>query len=384
MHDVFRAVGSAATTRNVIPLHVGEPAFRPPRSVGPAIDASFSAGLATYCDAAGLPALRGALAERVTRDTGRSVSAPQVVVTPGSTQALYALLTLLGLPGAEVLLPVPYWPVYVQQCAALGLRPRFYEVGEDGRIDLESLGRKLGSSTAAVVVNSPANPSGAILSRDTLSGLLAVTRDSGTPIVSDEAYEDFVFEGEHESIASAGAAQDGSPARVWTVRTFSKAFALTGLRVGYVVAPTAADADKLVRVQEASLVCPSTPAQHGALAALAERRSAVQVARGHLHGVRSRVLPLLRHAGLLKRPPPGGWYAMCRIPEWVEGPQAFADLLLHEYGVGVASGEFFVADALEDLADRAGAVRWVRVALCGDAESAEVGVRRLCAAARRS
>lgn len=384
LHDVFRQVqefcASSGAGGTVIGLHVGEPGFEPPEEVAHAIRKSFRNGGARYGDAEGLYSLRSMLAEKVRTENFLPVCPEQVIVTPGSSQALYAVMTALTSPGDEILLPVPYWPIYVQQCAALGLKPRFYYVAPDGNIDVNALALALSQRTRALIVNSPSNPSGAILSVATLNQILDLTAPYQTAIINDEAYEDFAFDTAHVSLGKLET-ERGDTSRVYSVYTFSKTFALTGLRVGYIVAPNLWAAGMLTRVQEACLVCPSTPAQRGAEAAMSVREQAVKRARQHLEAVRASVLPMLLKAGLLECVPPGGWYAMCRIPESIDDTKQFCAALLRNQGVAVAPGGSFGACATT-LGNRevVESASCIRVALCGPLDAVKDGVQRICTA----
>jgi aspartate aminotransferase len=367
LHHVFRRVEqrrSAHPDQRIVPLHVGEPAFEPLIDAGRAMELAVRDRRAGYCDAGGIPALRDALCEKVRRDNLVSTTPERIFVGPGSTQLLLSLLRALTGPGDAVLLPRPYWPIYLHQCSVLGLTPSFYAVASSGHVDVEALASH-GERVKVLVLNSPSNPQGAVLDRTTLLDVLELAHRYGWHVVSDEAYEDFAFIGEHLSPASLEA-ELGRPSRVTSVFSFSKTFGLTGLRLGYLVAPTRSVADAVRRVQEASIVAPSTPAQYAGLAALAARPATVAANRRLLARSRAVALRQLVDAGLLDAPTAGGWYALCRTPVGFGSGAEFAEVLFDETGVAVVEGAAFGVEGC------------FRIALCVSPEDIDVGVRAIC------
>ena len=206
----------------VFRLHVGDPDFTPPQHV---IDASCDAlqkGKTHYAPSVGLEELRKALAEKARTRNGIAATTEQVVVTPGSTQALFASMELMLGAGDEMLLPEIYWPNYVQQVLLIGARPRFYPLGRGYQPDLAKIKEQVTPKARAILINSPSNPTGAVFPDVTLRALydLAVERDLW--ILSDEAYEDFIFGGSHHSLGSFERDVPESQRRVFTLFTFSK------------------------------------------------------------------------------------------------------------------------------------------------------------------
>jgi aspartate aminotransferase len=371
LHRVFRRVEErrrAHPDQRVVPLHVGEPAFAPLIDAGEAMERAVRERRAGYCDAGGIAELRDALCEKVRSDNLLSVTPELMFVGPGSTQLLLSLFRALTRPGDVVLLPRPYWPIYVHQCGLLGVTPAFYDVGSDGALDLEALAWH-GRRAKVLVLNSPSNPQGAVLDRSTFERALELAHRHGWQVVSDEAYEDFVFVGDHISPASIEA-EAGRPNRVSTLFSFSKTYGLTGLRLGYLATPTRQVADAVRRVQEASIVAPSTPAQYAGLAALATRHATVAANRELMAHSRDVALPQLVEAGLLDAPPAGGWYALGRIPAGYDGDAEFAEVLFDETGVAVVEGSAF---GVED---------GFRIALCARPDDVAEGVRAICSLAR--
>lgn len=385
LHQVFRRVNAFADEHPeaaVTHLHVGDAGFPPPDGVGAALAATYEQGIAGYCDGVGLVELRDVLADKVITETGRWCTAERIVVSPGSTHALYALFSLVAEPGDTILLPAVHWPVYLQQIAALGLRPRFYGTNAAGEVDRDAIEDALAAGCRLVLLNSPANPTGYILQSDAIAWVIEAAAAHEAVIVSDEAYEDFAFAAPHTSVAAvrSHSRTDGRDAPpIFTTYTFSKTFALTGLRVGYVVCPDPGWAAALGRVQEASLVCPSTPAQHGALHAMSYRDTAIARARAHLLAARRLALPRLTELGLVTYQPAGGWYVMCDVPAPYDNAEVFADHLLQTHGVGVAPARLFSPPGHGNgNGSRATPTeQQFRLALCGDLTELERGVDRL-------
>ncbi len=218
-----------------IHLEVGEPDFPTPEHVVEAAHEAARMGLTRYAPNAGLPVLREALADKIARRNGYEARPEQVVVTQGGIQALYLALRALLEPGDEVLLPDPAWPNYRMIAHLLGARVLSYPlVAEGGFLPrLEDLERLATPRTRAMLVNSPSNPLGTVVPRELMEGLLAFARRRGLWLVSDEVYDEVVFDGD---FVSAGSLADPSD-RLVSVYSFSKVYAMTGWRVGYLVAP---------------------------------------------------------------------------------------------------------------------------------------------------
>ncbi|MFG2603290.1 pyridoxal phosphate-dependent aminotransferase [Streptomyces sp. NPDC048514] len=390
LHAVFRAAEDRerATGRPVVKLHVGEPYFPPPREVALAVEHAVHEGRTAYTSAEGMLTLREALAVKLETENGHRTSPDRVFVTPGSCQGLAALFQSLARPGDELLMPELHWPIHLQQVLLAGFRPVFYALGPGYRPSLDSLRAAVTPRTRAVLVNSPANPTGAVIDTESMAAILELARAHDLQIVSDEAYEHFVYEGEHVSFASLESGVPEEERRIFSTFTFSKSLAMTGYRLGYVVTPNEAAAHALRVVQEASIIGPSTPVQYAGLTALKAEDSARANAR-MVRANRDRALPALREAGLLAELPQGGWYAVIDVGSTGVDAETFAASLLeaHEVGVAPAAG-FALRPVLADdgrvlSADPAPEARTlVRLAFCGDPDELDTGVARLLAHTR--
>jgi len=323
-------------------LHVGDPDFRPPDAVVDATSAALRSGRTHYAPTAGVQDLRVALAEKARVRNGLGVTTEQVIVTPGSTQALFATLQLLFGPGDEVLVPEIYWPNYVQEVLLLGGRPVFYPLGPGYQPDLGAIPELVTAKTRAILINSPSNPTGAVFPEPTLRALYELARERDLWVLSDEAYEDFVFSGKHVSPGSFERELPESERRVFTLYTFSKSYAMTGLRLGCVLAPTLYAATLLRKCQEPLVASAGMPIQLGAIPALRdEERAGVATMRDAYRRRRDLALSILQPAGMADYVPEGAFYIMADVSATGMNGDDFAVALLREERVAVAPGAGF-------------------------------------------
>ncbi|WP_202638500.1 pyridoxal phosphate-dependent aminotransferase [Bailinhaonella thermotolerans] len=360
LHEIHRLVRLRGP--ETIALHVGEPYIRMPQAVTEAFARAVRDGLTSYTDAPGLPELREALAARF--PGGGAPSPERVFVTPGSCQAIAAVLQSVAFEGGVALLPEVHWPIHLQQVLMAGLRPRFYA-------DPAALDELWSPEVCALVVNSPANPSGVVLGEEAIAAAHAWAARRRVWLISDEAYEDFVYAGAPARPAALDAALPAGDRVVFSVRTFSKGFSMTGCRLGYVAAPTDERARLLRRVQEATLIAPSTPVQYAGLAALACGDAHLAAHHAYVRATRDEVVRL---AGpLLRSVPDGGWYALLDLSAHTADSDALCRELLDSAGVAVAPGRGFVPPG-----DPRGP-GLARLTLCWEREVTLEGVRRLLA-----
>lgn len=385
LHRVFRdaAHHERVTGTEVTKLHVGEPYFAPPPQVALALAEAVNRGRTAYTDVEGLPELREALVTKLAEENGVDTAPSRVFVTPGSCQGLAALMQAVAEPGAGILLPELHWPIHLQQALLAGLRPVFYPLGPDYRPDPETVLAAATPETKVLLLNSPANPTGAVLDTETLSALLDTARRRGWQIISDEAYEHFVFDGDHISTESLERDVPVAERIVHSVYTFSKSLAMTGYRLGYLSTANEGTARAMRIVQEANIIAMSTPVQHAGLAAL-RMGGVVRQNRAMVLANRDSTLPAVRDAGLLPDLPAGGWYAVLDVAPTGLTAEQFADRLLKARHVAVVPGTGF---ALEPRLDARGRVvsaepaPWsrhlVRIAICVAPEVLRHGVQEL-------
>jgi aspartate aminotransferase len=232
--DAIMAIAALARQRpGCIRLELGEPDFPTPEHIRRAAMAALSEPI-RYGPAAGLPSLRAAIAAKVARINHYIIMPEQVVVATGGTGAIFAALRTITESGDEVLLPDPAWSLYPNILACLGVRPIFYPLhGErDWLPDPAEIARLITPHTRVLLINTPANPSGTVFPRELIMELLDICRRYDLYLVSDEAYDELVYDGEHVSPAALA---DGD-ARVISCYSLSKTYAMTGWRIGYAVA----------------------------------------------------------------------------------------------------------------------------------------------------
>lgn len=326
-------------------------------------------GHTAYGDSRGLGALHEALAKRL---AGNGSPVPdRIFVTPGSCQAISAILQSIAVDGGQVVLSQLHWPMHLQQVTMTGMTAVFAPFGDDGRSITDALEASAGDRVVAVLVNSPGNPSGRVWSAEELRELHEWAVRRRVTVISDEAYEDFVFDGEPARIAELDLQLPPEERVVFSVHTFSKGYSMTGCRLGYATAPNDERALLLSRVQEATLVAPSTPVQYAALAALGAQAH-VSAHHEYVRQTRDAVVELLGDK-IVYLAPAGGWYVLADLGAFVEDTYRFCKQALAEIDVGIAPGRGFLP------AGHPTAERLVRITLSAERETTLEGVHRLAA-----
>jgi aspartate aminotransferase len=324
----------------VIGLHVGEPSFPTPPHVVEGARRAMAAGHTRYVSNAGIPELRGALAEKVARVNGLTVEPSQVIVTNGGMEALFVSLASMLSEGDEVLLPDPGWPGFDNAVRVLRGRAVHYalEPGRGFLPDVAELERLVTARTRALLVNFPSNPLGAMLPAALAEELVRFADAHDLWLLSDECYDQITFGAEHVSPARFDA-----EGRVLSCFSFSKTYAMTGMRVGYVVAPLDA-AGVLATMQEPVVACVNAPAQHAALAALEGPQDLVAEMRAAYRSRRDLAAAALDSAGLAYLMPEGAFYLWIDVSPVCGGDvKAWALELLRAAGVALAPGTAFGA-----------------------------------------
>lgn len=358
---------SAASLDGVLHLEIGEPDFPTPSHIVDAVVRALASGSVKYTLSRGTPELRALLAAKL-RERNRIDAPPEaIVVTSGGTPAVYGALAALLDPGDGVLLPDPGWPSAEMAVTLLRARPLRYRLTpESGYLpDLEQL-EALAPQARLLVLNTPSNPTGAVFGRALLESLLELAQRHDLIVLSDEVYEEIVFDADHVSIGSLG-----DPDRVVSVFSFSKSYAMTGWRVGYVVAPLEV-AEAIVKVQEAIVACPSWPGQKAAEAALTGPQDAVAAMRAAYRTRRDVAVAALEREGLLLAVPQGAFYVMADVRALSDDTYAIARTLLHRQRVAVAPGESFGPNG-------GGAVR---LSLASSEEVVVEAIKRIASAVR--
>ncbi len=346
-----------------IRLETGEPNFNTPRHVCEAAAKAAFDGFTKYTANAGIPPLREALAAKVTERNGIDAAADQVVVTSGAVAGIYSSMVSLVDPGTEMLLGDPSWPNYAQMMQLLKITPVHFPLrAENGLVpqaaDVEPL---ITERTRAIMLNSPGNPTGAVTDAAALADLMELARRHDLLVFADEVYDEIVFDEPYVPAAPLDA--DG---RVITFFSFSKTYAMTGWRVGYLVVPPGVS-PLIVRAQEPITSCVNAPAQMGALAAVTGPQDCVAEMRDAYRHRRDIVTEFLTGRDIPHVRPRGAFYLMIDVSRSGSSGMDFALRLLKEKQVAAVPGDTFGP----------GSGRFVRVSLATAPDLLIEGVTRL-------
>ncbi len=252
---------------NVIGFGMGEPDFNTPKNIADAAIKAIKDGFTKYTPTSGILELREAICEKLLGDNGLKYSPTQVVVSSGAKQVTHNLILVLCDSGDEVIIPSPYWVSYPEQVKMAGARPVYVQgTDETGfKVTPESLKEAITPRTKVLLLNSPGNPTGVVYTEEELRTLAGIAVEKGIYVISDEIYEKIIYDGiKHASPASFG---DEFMNRVITVNGFSKAYAMTGWRLGYAAGPENV-IKATIRLQDHTTSCANSIAQKAAVEAL--------------------------------------------------------------------------------------------------------------------
>lgn len=330
-------------------LAVGEPDVRVAPHIAAAAKAAWDADDTNYTHNAGTPALRRAFADRFAADHGATLDPERIWATIGGTQALHQALGLVLDPGDEVLVPDPGYTTFSMSPRMLSAVPVPYALREEAGFqpEVDRLDALVTPRTRAIIVNSPSNPLGTVLDEDAARGILAFARRHDLWVISDEVYGALTWDRPHVSLTALAEAEDEAEAerdgRVLGVFSLSKTYAMTGIRVGFLVAPPEWG-PHLRSAQEAMISCVNAPAQRAAIAALTSDQADVAAAREHYRGNFAAATELLDARGIHYLAPGGAFYLWIDMRHATGGDVAgWAESFLREHRVAVAPGSAFGA-----------------------------------------
>jgi aspartate aminotransferase len=345
-----RAGAMKASGIDVIDLSVGEPDFPTPDHICQAGKAAISAGKTKYTPAAGIPALREAIANDYTRRSGLSVTPAQVIVSNGAKHSLHNVFTSLLNPGDEVVVPTPYWVSYAELIKLTGAIPVLIEtsIDEDFKLQPNALKSAITPRTRMLLLCSPSNPTGVVYSREELVGIADIAIEADLSIVSDEIYDQLVFDG-RESI-SFPTLRPGLESRSIVVAGVSKTYSMTGWRIGWTIGPPAlSKAMGSLQSQETSNPC--SISQHAAIEALTGPQECVTLMRNAFQARRDLVVKRLSQIPGVKIPDIGGaFYAFLDIHTSLGRPHGpidsvtWCEQLLEKEQVATVAGSAFGAE----------------------------------------
>jgi aspartate aminotransferase len=328
---------SQAQGKQILSLAIGEPDFPTPAHIVEAAKKALDDGYTKYTAASGIRELREAIAEKSRNENGIPAEAENVIVAPTKHTLFMTCMALLD-PGDEALIPDPGWVSYAPMVTLAGAKPvPVRAADEDGFVpSTETVAEAITPRTRLLVLNSPSNPAGSVYTRDQMQGLADLAADRDLIVVSDEIYEKILYEGEHVSPASL----DGMFDRTVTVHGFSKTYAMTGWRLGWLVAPTPLFKE-IVKVQEHTITCATAFAQKAGVAAL---RGPTEPLQKMVEEFRARRDVVLRELSKIDRlstyRPSGAFYAFPRIDAEL-GSAALCERMLKAASVAVTPGTAF-------------------------------------------
>lgn len=328
------------TGKSVIHLQIGEPDFDTPKHIIEEGIKALRGGATHYGPSAGLPEAREAIARFVQETRGVQVGPENVVVTPGAKPIMFFTILALVDPGDEVIYPNPGFPIYESVIRFLGGRAVPIELREknDFRIDMDELRSKVTDKTKLIIINSPQNPTGSILTRDDLSVVAELALERGIYVLADEIYSELVYEGKFQSILHANPDIQN---QVILLDGMSKTFAMTGWRLGWgVMNPRLSAA--VARLQTNSNSCTASFSQKVIGPALFGSRDEVNAMIKEFHLRRDLVVDgLNRIPGVTCRKPAGAFYVFPNISRLGMSSKAVEKGLLEEAGVAALAGTSF-------------------------------------------
>jgi aspartate aminotransferase len=334
-----RARALEAQGREIVHLEIGEPDFDTPSNIIETAGTAMREGQTHYSPSAGIPELRQAVAEYTAETRGVKVTPEQVVVTPGAKPIMFFVILALVEEGDEVLYPNPGFPIYESMINFVGAKPVPLVLEEERgfRFDVSQLRKKVSPRTKLLIINTPQNPTGGMLTREDLEEIAAVAREYDLMVLSDEVYERIVYEGEHVSFLSMPDVQE----RTILLNGFSKTYAMTGWRLGYGVMPEEL-AVHITRLMTNSNSCTCTFIQHGGVEALRGPQDAPRQMVEEFRRRRDLIVPGLNAIeGIRCALPRGAFYVFPNIAGTGMDERQFADFCMNEAGVAVLAGTSF-------------------------------------------
>jgi aspartate aminotransferase len=322
----------------------GEPDFDTPEHIKRAAIEALEAGFTKYTPNAGIPELRQAIADKFAADNGLNYLAGQIVVSNGAKHACYNAILATCQPGDEVIIPAPYWVSYPDMVRLVGAEPVIVPTSERNawKMRPEDFENAMTPRTKMLIMNTPGNPTGSVYTREELEAIINVAAEEDIYVLSDEIYEKLVYDdAKHVSVASLS--KEAYDLTI-TINGFSKSYAMTGWRLGYLAAPDAV-ARAVDSIQSHTSSNPSSFSQYGAVAALkgdqqpiADMREEFDMRRNYMFDRLSKI------SNVTAVKPQGAFYILVNISQLGLTSQNFADRLLSKANVAVVPGAAFGDD----------------------------------------
>jgi aspartate aminotransferase len=359
---------------NVISFGVGEPDFNTPVHIREAGIEAINSGFTRYTAASGINELKQAIVDKLQRDNGLTYSPAQIVVSNGAKHSLYNALMVLAEEGDEVIIPTPYWVSYSEMVKMTGATPVFVETTEeqDFKLQIADLEAAITDKTKVLMLNTPSNPTGMVYSADELKAIGEVCLKHNLFVIIDEIYEKLVYDGvEHHSLA---ALMPELKDQIVLINGMSKAYAMTGWRIGYLAAQ--ADIAKAISsLQSHATSNPNSIAQKASVAGLNGAEEPIKEMVAEFAKRRDFMVERVNQTkGLSCRKPQGAFYVMANVTqligreiagETIRDDLHLADLLLEKAHVAVVPGVAF------------GAPGFVRLSYATSMENIKAGLDRI-------
>lgn len=362
-----------AEGKDVVGFGAGEPDFNTPENIIEAAYKAMKDGKTKYTPSSGIVPLKEAIAKKLKEDNNLTYTNKQIIVSTGAKQCLADAFEAILNPGDEVLIAVPYWVSYPELVKISQGVPVFVETSKEVnyKLTVEALEAKTTDKTKAIIINSPNNPTGTIYSKEELEKIAEFAKKHDLLIISDEMYEKLIYgEYKHESIA---ACSEDAYNRTITINGVSKAYAMTGWRIGYAAGPENI-IKMMTNLQSHTTSNPSSISQYAALEAINGDQSFVKEMNSEFAFRRDLTVRLIEEAGLTCIKPDGAFYVMMDISPLfgktfkgtkIDSSMTFTDALLGDKLVAVVPGEAF---GLKD---------YVRISYATSRERIETGLKRI-------
>ncbi len=319
--------------QDIISFSLGEPDFETPENIKRAAKTALDRGETHYTQGSGIPELQEAIAEKLKNDNNLDVSPADVLVTTGAKQAIFEAICTLIDEGDEVLLLDPAWVSYSAIVKFAGGKPVMVPVSEQEGyvpVDLQS---HMTRNTKLLILNSPCNPTGAVYGKNVVKAAAEAAEDHGVFVLSDEVYESIIYGAKHHSIGSL------VPDRTITINGFSKAYAMTGWRLGYATAP-APILQGMLKIQQHSVSNATSFVQRAGVEALRGDQGAVRAMVAEFKKRRDIMIDELRKMGIECAPPRGAFYAFAKVSQFGNSVEV-TEKLLRDALVAVTPGSAF-------------------------------------------
>lgn len=321
--------------KDVISFSLGEPDFTTPRHIIDAAKASLDRGETHYTPSPGIPELRRAIAGKLKKENNIETQAANIIVTPGAKQAIFeAMLSVLE-EGDEAILFDPAWVSYDPCVLLSGAKTVWASTDPDNGFAPTAVGEYITKKTKLIVINSPCNPTGGVFGKETLKEIADFAMDKNIMVLSDEIYEKIIYDKEHISIGSMEGMQD----LTITVNGFSKAYAMTGWRLGYVSAPKVVY-EQMLKLHSHSVSQATSFVQYAGLAALQGDQTCVADMVAEFRARKELLISGLNELDIKCARPDGAFYAFADVSEYGSGEEV-AELLLDKALVATTPGAAF-------------------------------------------